>query len=160
MKKILAGIMALSMSLCMFSCGDSEEENITENSAVSSGETSSEESVSPDVFASIGYSKANEIVVILDNEGMELPYNCIYSNDTLKNFNISDEFYERLGSEIEKYTEMKTDYDYFFVIQNYMCTCFVCTDGTNIGIMNTSGIAADGNYDEIYQAVYNEISLQ
>lgn len=162
MKKILSAIVILCMSVCIFSCSDSEEENIIDNFSVSevSEEKNITESVPVDTFAKIGYGKANEIAVILDGDGVELPVNCIYSTDTLKNFNISDELYQRLGSELAKYTEMKTDHDYFLVIQNYICTCFVCTDGTETGIMNTSGIAAEGSYDEIYQSIYNEISVQ
>lgn len=161
------------MSVCMFSCGDSEEENSTDNSSVSESsvvvENSVEENsavennvenVSLDDFASTGYSKANEITVILDGDGVEIPNACIYSTDTSKNFNMSDELYERISSELSKYTEMETDCNYFLVIQNYMCSCFVCTDGTNSGIMNTSGITTDGTYDEMYQSIYNEISVQ
>lgn len=161
MKKILALIMALGMSVCMFSCGDSEE-NSTGSSSVSesSAKENSKETVSPDSFASTGYSKANEITVILDSEGVEIPKACIYSTDTSKNFNMSDELYERIGKELKKYTEMETSCDYFLVIQNYACSCFVCTNGTDTGIKNTSGITAEGSYDEMYQSVYNEISAQ
>lgn len=161
------------MSVCMFSCGDSEEENSADNSSVSESSVAVENSVeeNPDVennvenvslddFASTGYSKANEVTVILDGDGVEIPNVCIYSTDTSKNFNMSDELYERISSELSKYTEMETNCNYFLVIQNYMCSCFACTDGTNTGIMNTSGITAEGTYDEMYQSIYNEISAQ
>lgn len=162
MKKILSAITVLSISVCMFSCGDGKDENITDNSSVSHSlaEDSVQEAVSLDTFASTGYGKANEITVILDGDGIEIPQNCIYSTDTLKNFNISDELYERIGSELAKYTEMKTSYDYFLVIQNYVCSCFICTDGTDTGIINNSGISAEGSYDEMYHSIYAEVSAQ
>ena len=156
----------MSVSVCIVSCSGLQkeiyDENFIEKFSVSelSDVEKFTETVSLDSFVSTGFSKANEMAVTFDTEGMELPDVCIYSTDTLKNFNISDELYGRIRNKLSEYREMKSDYDYFFVIENYSCSCFVCTDGTDISIKNISGISAEGNYNEIYQSIYGEISLQ
>ena len=150
----------------MVSCSGLQEddfydENFIENFTVSelSGVEKFTEKVSPERFATTAFSKISEMVADFDTDGVILPDVCIYSTDTLKNFNISDELYGRIKNKLSDYREMQSDYDYFFIIRNYSCTGFVCTDGTDIVTENISGFYAGDNYDDIYDSVYREILL-
>ncbi|MDE6034716.1 MAG: hypothetical protein K2G36_02240 [Ruminococcus sp.] len=166
MKEFLSVLIILCISACIVSCSDVQEydlydENFIQNFTVGefSGVEKFTETLSPERFANIGAGKVSEMLADFDNDGVVLPDVFIFSDDTLKNFNVSDELYTRIRNKLSDYREMQSGYNYFFIIRNYSCTGFVCTDGTDTVTENISGFYAGDEYDDIYDSVYREILL-
>ncbi|MDE5771866.1 MAG: hypothetical protein K2I06_09620 [Ruminococcus sp.] len=85
------------------------------------------EAVANDVYNI--YAESETVLTELDEEGSELPENCIISSDSSKNYNVNDEFADMFVNRLNEYYQSDDIPNYFVLIENNEISCVVGTDG-------------------------------
>lgn len=113
---------------------------------------------------------SNATLTDLDEQGVEIPENCVISSDSAKNYNVSDDFTSQFEKELEVFFSDYKDYDYFVLIKGGVAVYVAASDLENPKYTGTypaeKVYSADGEYtekdenltfDEIYQSCLDEI---
>ncbi|MDE5582858.1 MAG: hypothetical protein K2J08_04045 [Ruminococcus sp.] len=105
------------------------------------------------------YKSANSALMEMDEEDVSMPV-CVISSDSSKTYNIEGEALEKFKEKLTMYFNDAENYDYCFMIYDYLCQGVVCSDGNDKGVFigdtsATTGIA--DSYDSQCLEFYNII---